>query len=149
MCARGGGEALRQRLDAITVDEHARTATVQAGATWHQVLEAVHPVGLSVSTMPSVDVLSVGGTVSVNAHGLDFRAGSLSSTIRSLRVMTADGQVHRVSALGTLIRSLARGGASVERMNSAKSSTSSRAVIVAVPARAPRTVHSLKPGSWK
>jgi FAD/FMN-containing dehydrogenase len=83
-------------LDAITVDEHARTATVQAGATWHQVLEAVHPLGLSVSTMPSVDVLSVGGTVSANAHGLDFRAGSLSSTIRSLRVMLADGTVHRV-----------------------------------------------------
>ena len=84
-------------LDAVTVDAGERTAVVQAGATWHQVLEAVHPVGLSVATMPSVDVLSVGGTVSVNAHGLDFRAGSLSSTIRSLRMITADGVVHRVS----------------------------------------------------
>jgi FAD/FMN-containing dehydrogenase len=93
-----GGLVVDMRgLDAITVDEAGRTATVQAGATWHQVLEAVHPVGLSVATMPSVDVLSVGGTVSVNAHGLDFRAGSLSSTVRSLRVMTADGEVHRVS----------------------------------------------------
>jgi FAD/FMN-containing dehydrogenase len=60
------------------------------------VLEAVHPHGLSVATMPSIDVLSVGGTVSVNAHGLDFRQGSLSSSIRSLRVMTADGVVHTV-----------------------------------------------------
>ena len=70
---------------------------MQAGATWHQVLEAVHPLRLSVSTMPSVDVLSVGGTVSVNAHGLDFRVGSLSSSIASMRVMLADGTVHRVS----------------------------------------------------
>ncbi|MGM7666322.1 FAD-binding oxidoreductase [Microbacterium sp. A93] len=93
----GGLVVDMRELDAITVNEHARTVTVQAGATWHQVLEAVHPVGLSVSTMPSVDVLSVGGTVSVNAHGLDFRVGSLSSTIRSLRVMLADGTVHRVS----------------------------------------------------
>ncbi|MGC5583880.1 FAD-binding oxidoreductase [Ornithinimicrobium sp. W1665] len=93
-----GGLVVDMRgLDAVTVDEGERTAVVQAGATWHQVLEAVHPLGLSVATMPSVDVLSVGGTVSVNAHGLDFRAGSLSSTIRSLRVMTADGVVHRVS----------------------------------------------------
>ncbi len=83
-------------FDAVTVDPDLRTASVQAGATWHQVLEQVHPVGLSVSTMPGIDVLSVGGTVSVNAHGLDFRAGSLSSTIRSLRVMLADGTVHRV-----------------------------------------------------
>lgn len=93
-----GGLVVDMRgMDAITVDEEARTVTVQAGATWQQVLEAVHPVGLSVTTMPSVDVLSVGGTVSVNAHGLDFRAGSLSSTIASLRVMLADGSVHRVS----------------------------------------------------
>ncbi|WP_153394057.1 FAD-binding oxidoreductase [Ornithinicoccus halotolerans] len=93
-----GGLVLDMRaFSQVTVDEDRRTATVQAGATWHQVLEAVHPVGLSVSTMPSVDVLSVGGTVSVNAHGLDFRAGSLSSTIRALRVMLADGRVHRVS----------------------------------------------------
>ncbi|MFK5634053.1 FAD-dependent oxidoreductase [Ornithinimicrobium sp. LYQ103] len=92
-----GGLVVDMRgLDAVSVDEAGRTATVQAGATWHQVLEAVHPVGLSVATMPSVDVLSVGGTVSVNAHGMDFRAGSLSSTIRSLRVMLADGAVHRV-----------------------------------------------------
>lgn len=92
-----GGLVVDMRgLDAITVDEQARTVTVQAGATWHEVLEAVHPVGLSVATMPSIDVLSVGGTVSANAHGLDFRAGSLSSTIRSLRVMLADGTVHRV-----------------------------------------------------
>ena len=93
-----GGLVIDMRgMNAITVDEAARTATVQGGATWHQVLAAVHPVGLSVATMPSVDILSVGGTVSVNAHGLDFRAGSLSSTIASLRVMTADGAVHRVS----------------------------------------------------
>jgi FAD/FMN-containing dehydrogenase len=84
-------------LDAVSVDESRRTATVQAGATWHQVLEKVHPVGLSVSTMPSIDVLSVGGTVSVNAHGLDLRTGSLSSTIRSKRVMLADGTVHDTS----------------------------------------------------
>lgn len=92
-----GGLVLDMRaLSQVTVDEGQRTATVQAGATWHQVLEAVHPVGLSVATMPSIDVLSVGGTVSVNAHGLDFRSGSLSSTVRSLRVMLADGTVHRV-----------------------------------------------------
>lgn len=84
-------------FDEVAVDETGRTATVQAGATWHTVLQSVHPVGLSVATMPGIDVLSVGGTVSVNAHGLDFRAGSLSSTIRSLRVMLADGSVHRVS----------------------------------------------------
>lgn len=83
-------------LDRVEVDTTDRSVRVQAGAAWHQVLQAVHPRGLSVASMPSIDVLSVGGTVSVNAHGLDFRSGSLASTVRSLRVMLADGSVHEV-----------------------------------------------------
>ena len=83
-------------MDQITVDTERQAVRVQAGATWRDVLEAVHPHGLSVAAMPSIDVLSVGGTVSVNAHGADFRTGSLSSTVRSLRVMLPDGTVHHL-----------------------------------------------------
>lgn len=80
----------------VRVDATARTVRVQGGATWSQVLEAVHAEDLSVASMPSIDVLSVGGTLSVNAHGLDFRVGSLAPSVRSLRLMTADGTVHTV-----------------------------------------------------
>ena len=59
-------------------------------------LESVHTHDLSVTAMPSIDVLSVGGTLSVNAHGADFRTGSLASTVRSLTVMTADGTVQKI-----------------------------------------------------
>ena len=55
------------------------------------VLETLHPQGLSVAAMPGIDILSVGGTVSVNAHGADFRTGSLAPSIRSLLLVTADG----------------------------------------------------------
>jgi FAD/FMN-containing dehydrogenase len=83
-------------MDHIEVDTTHKVARVQSGATWAQVLEAVHPQGLSVAAMPSIDVLSVGGTISVNAHGADFRTGSLSSTVRSLRVMLPDGTIHHL-----------------------------------------------------
>jgi len=83
-------------MDRISVDEASRTVRVGAGAMWRDVLEALHPKGLSVSAMPSIDVLSVGGTVSVNAHGADFRTGSLASTVRSMRVMLADGTTRTV-----------------------------------------------------
>src|SRR5262245_29457044 len=83
-------------LDGVRVDEMRSTLRVAAGATWQKVLEAAHPHGLSVAAMPSIDVLSVGGTVSVNAHGADFRTGSLASTVRSLRLMLADGTVRQV-----------------------------------------------------
>ena len=86
-------------FDAIEIHDANQSPTVRvgAGATWRQVLEAVHERGLAVSAMPSIDVLSVGGTISSNAHGADFRVGSLASTVRSLRVMLADGTVRTLS----------------------------------------------------
>lgn len=83
-------------MDGVVVDREAGTARVGGGATWRRVLEASHAHGLSVAAMPSIDVLSVGGTLSANAHGADFRTGSLASTVRSLKLMTADGVVRNI-----------------------------------------------------
>ena len=84
-------------MAAVRVDTTRQTATVAAGARWRDVLEAAHADGLAVAAMPSIDTLSVGGTLSVNAHGADFRVGSLASTVRSLTLVTADGGVHHLS----------------------------------------------------
>jgi FAD/FMN-containing dehydrogenase len=81
----------------VRIDPTGQSATVGAGAIWRDVLEAAHAHDLAVAAMPSIDTLSIGGTVSVNAHGADFRVGSLASTVRSLTLVTADGQVHRLS----------------------------------------------------
>jgi FAD/FMN-containing dehydrogenase len=81
----------------VRIDPTRQTATVAAGTIWRDVLEAAHSHGLAVAAMPSIDTLSVGGTVSVNAHGADFRVGSLASTVRSLTLVTADGSVHHLS----------------------------------------------------
>ena len=81
----------------VRIDPARQTATVAAGAIWRDVLDAAHSHGLAVAAMPSIDTLSVGGTVSVNAHGADFRVGSLASTVRSLTLVTADGNVHRLA----------------------------------------------------
>jgi FAD/FMN-containing dehydrogenase len=92
-----GGLLLDMRgLDAVTVDAEAGTVRVGAGATWRSVLETLHAEGRAVTAMPSIDILSVGGTVSVNAHGVDFRRGSLAGTVRSLRLVTADGTVRDI-----------------------------------------------------
>ncbi|MCW3156983.1 FAD-binding oxidoreductase [Micropruina sonneratiae] len=85
-------------MNRIAVDAASGTVRVGGGARWGQVLEALHPHGLSVSGMPSIDVLSVGGTISVNAHGVDFRTGSLAGTVRSLRLLKGDGSVVTLDA---------------------------------------------------
>ena len=40
----------------------------------------------------------VGGSISVNAHGMDHQAGALAKSIKSMKVMLADGSLQTVSA---------------------------------------------------
>jgi FAD/FMN-containing dehydrogenase len=95
-----GGQAFTPRglvldmrgMNAIRLDPARRIVTVGAGATWHDIQNAIHP-HFAVKAMQSTDIFSVGGSISVNAHGMDHRAGALLGSIRSLRVMLADGNV--------------------------------------------------------
>lgn len=77
----------------LDVDTDAMTVTVEAGATWDDVQRAVHPYGLAVAVMQSSNIFSVGGTLSCNAHGRDPRFGPVSQTVRSFRLMLADGRI--------------------------------------------------------
>ncbi len=60
----------------VAVDADAKLITVQAGATWEDVQKAVAPYGLAVQTMQSLNLFTVGGSISINAHGRDIRNGS-------------------------------------------------------------------------
>jgi FAD/FMN-containing dehydrogenase len=95
-----GGQAFRQgglvldmrRYNAIRLDRAAGTVRVGAGASWHDIQTAIHP-RFAVKAMQSTDIFSVGGSISVNAHGMDHRAGALMDSIRLLRMMLADGRI--------------------------------------------------------
>ena len=56
----------------------------------------LHP-RFAVRAMQSTDIFSVGGSISVNAHGMDHQAGALAKSIKSMRVMLADGTLRTVS----------------------------------------------------
>lgn len=90
---RKGGVVLDMRgLNSIRLDPEAGTITVGSGATWHDIQNAIHP-HLAVKAMQSTDIFTVGGSISVNAHGMDHRAGALMDSIRFMRVMLADGRI--------------------------------------------------------
>src|SRR5262245_31900361 len=80
----------------MSLDAAKKILTVQSGATWHDIQNRLHPQ-FAVKAMQSTDVFTVGGSISVNAHGMDHQAGSVGRTIRSMRVMLPDGSIHRVS----------------------------------------------------
>lgn len=90
---RKGGLVLDMRgMRGIRLDRGGRTVTVDAGATWHDIQRAIHP-DFAVKAMQSTDIFSVGGSISVNAHGMDHQAGAVMGSLRSVRLMLADGRV--------------------------------------------------------
>ncbi len=76
----------------ITLNEAAKTITVQSGATWHDIQAFLHP-RFAVKAMQSTDIFTVGGSIAVNAHGMDHQAGAVGGTIRAMRVLLASGEV--------------------------------------------------------
>lgn len=80
-------------LKHIQVDAAQRTVTVGAGVVWRDVLHELQKHNLAVKVMQSNNDFTVGGSLSVNCHGWQHGLPPISSTVRSIRVVTADGQV--------------------------------------------------------
>ena len=83
----------------IVVDPDARTVRAESGATWHDIQNHLHPL-LAVKAMQSTDIFTVGGSISVNAHGMDHQVGALMRTIRSMRMVMPDGSLRDVTPSG-------------------------------------------------
>jgi FAD/FMN-containing dehydrogenase len=92
-----GGLVLDMReLNDVKVDEENLTMKVQSGASWKEVQTILDPMGLAVKAMQSINLFTVGGTLSVNAHGVEHQPGQIGPTVRSMRVMLADGTIKEV-----------------------------------------------------
>ncbi|MGE5836410.1 MAG: FAD-binding oxidoreductase, partial [Acidobacteriota bacterium] len=94
--ARGALVLDMTRFNRMTLDESQPILRVESGATWHAIQNYLHPK-FAVKAMQSTDIFTVGGSISVNAHGMDHRAGSVGRTLRAMRVMLADGSIRHVS----------------------------------------------------
>jgi len=81
----------------LEIDPIRKQIRVQAGATWEDVQKAVNPYHLAVKTMQSQNIFTIGGSISINAHGRDIRNESLIKSVLSFRLLNADGEVITVS----------------------------------------------------
>ena len=77
----------------IEPDRAAGTYRVDAGARWWDVIRALDPIGYGPAVMQSNADFSIASTFCVNAHGWPVPHGPFGSTVRSLRLMVADGSV--------------------------------------------------------
>jgi FAD/FMN-containing dehydrogenase len=86
---------LRQFRGVVAFDSAARTITVHAGTRWREVQEAIDPAGLAVKVMQTYNTFTVGGALSVNAHGRYIGQGPLVGSVRAITLVLADGSVVR------------------------------------------------------
>jgi FAD/FMN-containing dehydrogenase len=70
-----------------------RRVRVQAGIAWRDLQDVLDPADLAVRTMQSFANFTVGGAVSVNAHGRYVGHGPVGNTVRALQLVLADGRV--------------------------------------------------------
>src|SRR5438309_5733966 len=74
-----------------------KTITVQAGTRWRQILEHIDSANLAVKIMQSYANFTVGGSLSVNAHGRYLGLGPIILSVKSLKVVLADGTIVEAS----------------------------------------------------
>src|SRR6266849_4503497 len=95
-----GGQALGSNtlhldmthMDSVRYNDSNQTVTVGPGATWRQIQTTLSQHGRAVRVMQDSNIFSVGGSLSVNAHGKDPRYGSLIESVTSLKLVTAEGR---------------------------------------------------------
>jgi len=86
------------RMAAVQVDVEARTARVEAGASWRQVLDAITPFGLAALLGSSPDVGVVGYMLGGGIGWLGRCHGFGADSLRRVDIVTADGLLRHASS---------------------------------------------------
>ncbi|MEV5934214.1 D-arabinono-1,4-lactone oxidase [Streptomyces sp. NPDC052079] len=97
--AEAGGDGVLLSLDAmppeIDVDTTARTVRVGGGVRYAELAREVHRHGLALPNMASLPHISVAGSVATGTHGSGVGNGPLSSSVRTVEIVTAYGSTGR------------------------------------------------------
>jgi FAD/FMN-containing dehydrogenase len=81
----------------VRLDKEHKILNVQTGATWKQLQLYLDQYGLAVKAMQSINIFTVGGTLSVNAHGIAHNPGQVAPTVRSFRILLSNGEIKNCS----------------------------------------------------
>ncbi|MFC3499660.1 FAD-binding oxidoreductase [Micromonospora krabiensis] len=87
-----------RRMDAVTIDVEARTARVEAGVRWQQVVDAAGKHGLAPLNGASPTVGVVGYTLGGGLSPIGRTFGFAADHVRRIELVTADGQLRVATA---------------------------------------------------
>lgn len=85
-------------MDGVRIDAAARSAYIEAGATWGQVIEAAAPHGLAPLSGSAPSVGAVGYALGGGLGALGRQYGYAADHVTALDVVTADGEPRHVTA---------------------------------------------------
>ena len=84
-----------------SIDRDSHLVDVDAGVNLDQLMRAALPLGLWVPVLPGTRQVTVGGAIACDIHGKNHHsAGSFGNHVRSMDVLTADGNVRTVTPDG-------------------------------------------------
>lgn len=88
---------MRQMNKLLSLSREERLVTVQAGMRWRDLQEQIDPQGLAVKIMQTYSTFTIGGTLSVNAHGRYMGRGPVVQSLRAIKLVLASGEVVNAS----------------------------------------------------
>lgn len=77
----------------VSTDARRRRATVRAGTRIHQLGAPLLDAGLALRNQGDIDRQAIAGAIATGTHGTGETLGNLSSTVRGLRMVLADGEI--------------------------------------------------------
>src|SRR6185436_10222967 len=84
-----------------TIDGDTHLVDLDGGVNLDQLMRAALPLGLWVPVLPGTRQVTVGGAIACDIHGKNHHsAGSFGNHVRSMDLLTADGQVRRLTPDG-------------------------------------------------
>ncbi|MFY2788111.1 FAD-binding oxidoreductase [Rhodococcus sp. KRD162] len=84
-----------------SIDASTRIVDVDGGVSLDQLMRAALPFGLWVPVLPGTRQVTIGGAIGTDIHGKNHHsAGSFGNHVRSMELLTADGQIRRLTPSG-------------------------------------------------
>jgi alditol oxidase len=90
--------SLGEMDDVLALDTAARSVTVDAGLRYGQLCPYLHEKGFALHNLASLPHISIAGACSTATHGSGETNGNLASAVRALELVTAAGELVRLSA---------------------------------------------------
>ena len=87
----------------LSIDAEAEppTVRVQAGVSMDRLMRALLPLGLWIPVLPGTRQVTIGGAIAADVHGKNHHTeGSFGNHVRSLDLLTADGDIRILSPNG-------------------------------------------------